>query len=72
MIQRVSIFIATLLILSLSAQAEQTAEKTENSDTVEAVMVDATEATEEVNTSGEANASEMIAPLTEEKQKPAM
>ncbi len=72
MIQRVSIFIATLLILSLSAQAEQTAEKTENSDTAEAVMVDTTEATEEANTSGEANASEMIAPLTEEKQKPAM
>ncbi len=72
MIQRVSIFIATLLILSLSAQAEQTAEKTESSDTVEAVVVDTTEATEEANTSGEANASEVIAPLTEEKQKPAM
>jgi len=72
MIQRVSIFIATLLMISVLAQAEQTAQKTENSDTVEAIAKDATKVTEEENTSDEANASEVITPLTEEKQKPAM
>jgi len=72
MIQRATMFIATLLMISVFAQAEKAAQKTENSDTVEAIAEDVTKATEEENISDEVNASEVITPLEEEKQKPAM
>ena len=71
MIQKVTIFIATLLAFTVVTQAEQPKQTTENSDTVEAVVEESQKTIEEGNIS-ETNASETITPITEKKQKPAM